>query len=85
MGVVLFGVYLLATLVHGVSNFKNKPKEAESLQQVCTNSMHLSSFPLSKSCQGRMTCLCRAPTNIGMSSVHLLPGPLALSLSQRDI
>lgn len=32
----LFGIYLLGTLAHGVSNFKNKPQEAASLQQVCT-------------------------------------------------
>ena len=37
VAVVLFGVYLLATLAHGVSTFKNKPKEAESLQQVWNN------------------------------------------------
>ncbi len=35
LGIVLFGVYLLATLAHGVSNFKDKPQEAASLQQVC--------------------------------------------------
>ncbi len=36
VGVILFGVYLLATLAHGVSNFKDKPQEAASLHQVCT-------------------------------------------------
>ena len=33
-GIVLFGVYLLATLAHGVANFKNCPQEAENLQKV---------------------------------------------------
>ena len=33
-GIVLFGVYLLATLAHGVANFKNCPQEAENLQRV---------------------------------------------------
>ena len=35
VGVILFGFYLLATLAHGVSSFKDKPQEAASLQQVC--------------------------------------------------
>ena len=45
LGIVLFGVYLLATLAHGVSNFKDKPQEAASLQQVCIKQASCHMFP----------------------------------------